>query len=351
MDLDRARAEFAPTTTYLNTASMGLPPRRTLDALDRAHAQWRDAVASPPDFDQPVARARAAYSRLVQVPTGWVAIGHQTSPLVGLVASAVPDGAEVLVAGGEFTSVSFPFLAQAGRGVVVREVPLAELASAIRPQTHLVAVAAVQSADGSLADLAAIGEACRLTGAWSLVDLTQAAGWLPVDATGFDVTVCSAYKWLLSPRGTAFMTVRPERWDDLVPHAAGWYAGDDPWDSIYGAPLRLAPDARRFDASPAWHAFVGTDASLSLLEEVGIARLHQHAVGLADRFRTGVGLPPGDSAIVSVGVDDEAPDLLARHRVQAAFRAGRLRLSFHVSNAPADADLAAAALQGHTIGP
>jgi len=32
-------------------------------------------------------------------------------------------------------------------------------------------------------------------------------------------------------------------------------AGDDPWSSIYGGPLRLASDARRFDVSPAGHAW------------------------------------------------------------------------------------------------
>jgi len=33
---------------------------------------------------------------------------------VGLIAAALPTGARVLVAEGEFTSVSFPFAAQAG---------------------------------------------------------------------------------------------------------------------------------------------------------------------------------------------------------------------------------------------
>lgn len=116
------------------------------------------------------------------MPSGWVAVGHQASPFVGLVAAAVPDGAEVLVAAGEFTSVTFPFLAQTGRGVTVREVPLTALADEVRESTYLVAVAAVQSADGSLSDLDAVAEAAARSGTRTLVDLTQAAGWLPVDA-------------------------------------------------------------------------------------------------------------------------------------------------------------------------
>ena len=77
----------------------------------------------------------------------------------------------------------------------------------------------------------------------TVLDATQACGWLPVDGGRFDVVVCAAYKWLLSPRGTAFMTVRPEVAERLMPHGAGWYAGDDPHASYYGPPLRLA--ARR----------------------------------------------------------------------------------------------------------
>ena len=105
----------------------------------------------------------------------------------------------------------------------------------------------MQSSDGTVADLDAIRWAARAHDAQMLVDLTQAAGWMPIDAGRFDITVCGGYKWLLAPRGTSFMTVTEEAAARLVPHAAGWYAGADRWDSIYGTPLRLASDARRFE--------------------------------------------------------------------------------------------------------
>ena len=41
-------------------------------------------------------------------------------------------------------------------------------------------------------------------------------------------------------------------------------------------------------------------AALALLEEVGIAAIHAHDVAMADRLRRGLGMPPGDSPIVSV---------------------------------------------------
>jgi selenocysteine lyase/cysteine desulfurase len=347
MDLEQARREFEPTVTYLNTATMGLPPRSALAALQLALDEWRDGVVDAPAYDATVARARGHFAALVGVPDSWVAVGHQASPFVGLVATSVPDGAEVLTVPREFTSVTFPFLAQAARGVRVREVEPGRLVDEITEETYLVAVSAVQSSDGRVADLEALADACATTGTRTLVDLTQAAGWLPVQADRFDWTVTAGYKWLLSPRGSAFLTVRPERLAETTPHAAGWYAGESPWDSIYGLPLRLASDARRLDVSPAWQVWVGTEAALELLVAVGAERLHAHSLGLANRFREGLGLTSGDSAIVSLATDDEVPALLAEHRIAAAGRAGRLRVSFHVSNDERDADLAARVLSGH----
>ncbi len=332
---------------YLGTATCGLPPRPTIAAMADVHDRWRRGRIAGPDFDEVVADARRLYGRLVHADPATIAIGHTVSPLVGLVAASLPDGAEVLVARGEFTSVSFPFLAHSARGVTVREAPLDEIADHVTDATSLVAVSAAQSADGRLADLDAVEAAGARHGAEVLVDLTQSAGWLDVDARRFAYTVCGGYKWLLSPRGTAFLTVRPDLLDALVPVHAGWYAGAAPWDSIYGLPLRLAPDARRFDVSPAWFAWVGTRASLGFLDGIGIQALHEHALECADAFAERAGLAAGPSAIRSIATDDEVAGILANADARATVRAGRLRLAFHVNNTVEESERLGDLLQGH----
>ncbi|MGI8535039.1 MAG: hypothetical protein ACR2K2_00805 [Mycobacteriales bacterium] len=171
-------------------------------------------------------------------------------------------------------------------------------------------------------------------------------GWLPIDAGRFAYTICGGYKWLLAPRGTAYLTVQADLLDDLVPHTAGWYAGRHPWDSIYGTPLRLAGDARRFDVSPAWHAWVGAAPALQLLTGVGTHTLHAHALALANQFRAGVNLPVGDSAIVSALADTRVAQLMDEAGVIGSVRANRLRLSFHISTSTRDVDRAANILSG-----
>jgi selenocysteine lyase/cysteine desulfurase len=344
LPVPRAQEEFSAEVVYLNTASLGLPPRRSLVAVQEALEQWRAGRANPPDYDEPLAQSRASYAAMVGVEPARVAVGTQVSVFAGLVAASLPPGAEVLVAAGEFTSMVFPFLAQEARGVRVREVELEQLAEAVTPRTTLVAVSAVQSADGRVADLDALTAASSTTGAKVLLDTTQAVGWLPVDAGRFAYTVCGGYKWLLAPRGTCFFTIQDGLEDGLLPHAAGWYAGASPWDSIYGGPLRLAEDARRFDLSPAWQSWVGQAPALELLTAIGTAALHEHALGLANRFRAALDLPAGNSAIVSLPLAVDAQARLRRAGVAASVRAGRLRLAFHLNNTMDDVDRVVAAL-------
>jgi selenocysteine lyase/cysteine desulfurase len=292
-----------------------------------------------------VHRARRLFADLVGVTPDRVTIGNQVSTFTGLVAAALPDGACVLAAQEDFTSILFPFLTHADRGVRVQTVPLDGLVEAIRPGVNLVAVSAVQSADGRLlpGGLDELSAAAAAHGCLTYVDATQAVGWLPFRADRLDFVSCAAYKWLLSPRGTAFGVVRPERLPMLRPLNAGWYAGTDPWTSIYGPPLRLAEDARRLDISPAWLAWAGTVPALELLGEVGIAVIHRYDLGLANALRDRLGLPAGDSAIVTVAVEGGLERLRAAG-ITGSVRAGAVRLSFHLHNTESDVDAVARGL-------
>jgi len=338
-----AQGLWEPVGTYLNTASFGLPPRPAWDALQVALDDWRTGRTSWEQWGESTEAARGSFARLAGVERSTIAVGATVSGLVGLVAASLPDGSQVLAPDIEFTSTLFPFLVQTDRGVTVRTVPAAELAGAIDKWTDVVAFSAVQMATGEVADLDAITEAARAHGALTLVDATQACGWLPLEGYGFDIVVAAGYKWLLSPRGTAYMSVAPDRLAEIVPAAAGWYAGEDVHASYFGGPLRLAADARRLDTSPAWHSWVGAAPALALLEEIGAEAIHAHDLALANRFRSGLGLEPGNSAIVFVDAPDAALRL-ERAGIRAAVRGGRVRTSWHLYNTGADVDRALEAL-------
>ncbi|MET0741489.1 MAG: aminotransferase class V-fold PLP-dependent enzyme [Candidatus Nanopelagicales bacterium] len=343
MDLVQARELWQPQPGWLNTASYGLPPTPGWEALQTALEQWRHGAEHWEVWDASVARARAAFARLVGVDPANVTIGSAVSQLLAPVAASLPDGARVVVPDIEYTSLVFPFQAHADRGVEVVSVPLEAMLDAIDERTTVVGVSVVHSSSGVVTDLALLVARARAVGAIVVVDATQAVGWLPVDAAAVDVLACAAYKWLMSPRGTAFMVTTPAVRQWLRPIAAGWYADADVTANYYGLPMVLAEDARRFDISPAWFSWVGCAPTLELIEEIGVEKIRDHDVALANRFRAGLGMTPSNSAIVSVSMPD-ASNRLERAGIRAAARAGSMRAAFHLYTTEDDVDDAVMAL-------
>ena len=159
---------------------------------------------------------------------------------------------------------------------------------------------AVQMSTGEVADLDAILAAAEAHDVLTVLDATQAAGWLPLEADRVDFLVAAGYKWLLSPRGTAWMTVAPERLDAIVPSQAGWYAGEDVYEAYIGPPLRLA--RRR---APPRHlprlVLVGRRPARAPAAQRDRGRGDPRAQRGAGQPLPGRdGLEPSDSAIVSV---------------------------------------------------
>ncbi len=324
--------DFAVPPGYLNTPSVGIPPAPVAEAVAESVERWRTGATRPGEFDPYVTRSRAGFARLLGVDAERVAIGASASQLVANVAAALPAGTRVLAAEGDFTSVTFPFAANPG--VTVTEVPLERLAG--RVEGHdVVAVSVVQSADGRIADLPALRAAAEAAGAAVLLDATQAVGWLPLDVAWADWVVAAGYKWLLSPRGSAWLYVRPDAHERTRPVAANWYAGEDPWTTVYGLPLRLAGDARAFDLSPVWLAQVGAAAALEYLDGVDLAQVRAHNTGLADALLEKLGLTPRGTAIVALDAD---PGRLASAGIAASVRGGRVRVGFHLYNTVDDVE-------------
>ncbi|KGJ77572.1 class V aminotransferase [Cryobacterium roopkundense] len=346
LSVAEARAQFAGARGYLAACTLGLPSAGTLAAMRADSESWARGEACAAEYGAVVERVRTSYAALVGVSPDTVAIGSQTSVIAGMVAASVPDGAEVLCVDGDFSSMVFPFLAQAYRGVTVRHVPLAQLADSVDANTWLVAFSLVQSATGAIADAGAIGAAARTHKTFTLCDTTQAAGWMPVDASAFDATICHSYKWLCAPRGVAFLTVAAAFGVLLRPVQAGWYAGEDVWASCYGPDMTLAADARRFDVSPAWPSWVGAEPALELFRRLDLAAVRDHSVRLADALGAGMGIEPQGQAILS-WPDPDGADLrrLGAAGLTASGRAGRARVAFHVWNDEEDVSLALAALR------
>ena len=198
--------EFGDPRGYLAVASIGIPPRRTVEALRADLDAWAAADRDPQGYDPVIARTRERYARLVGIDADRVAIGSADLGRGGARRRGRARRRRGALRRGRLLVDHLPVPAAAATSACApcrsRRSP-----TSITDETWLVVFSLVQSATGVVADVDAILEAADRHDALTFCDTTQAAGVLPVDASTFDFTACHTYKWLCSPRGVAFLTM------------------------------------------------------------------------------------------------------------------------------------------------
>jgi selenocysteine lyase/cysteine desulfurase len=336
---------------YVDSATFGLPPKPTVEALARALDEWQTGTASWEEDWEPAGElCRHEIAPMLGAPADEIALVPAVSVGIAPIAAALGPDDEVVVPDDEFDSLLLPLAALAERrGARVRRVPFRDVAGAVRPETTLVATSHVRSNGGGVQDLDSVAAAAKGAGARVVLDATHAAGVLPIDAAarGLDVVVAAAYKHLLCPRGVAFARIAPEAQRFYAPVSASWVSVEP--RRYYGSAVdKLAPDARRFDVSLAWHAWVGAVESLRFLNAIPAEERCSWCLSLASELAERVGVEPTGSSFLSVPVGvplDRLTRRLAEADVAAAIRAGEVRVSFHVYNTEADVDYVADVLR------
>ena len=346
--------------TYLNSASIGPLPERTIRALE-AFNRMRGAPHRLPDPDlfAIFAESRRLIARLLNASPDEIALATNTSYGLNLAALALPlePGDIVLVSDREFPANVYPWLHLRRRGIEVELAPVTAegwpdeaylLERTADPRVKVLAVSLVQFSNGYAVDLAALSRATRDSGTWLVVDAIQGLGQVAVDLerTPVDILSCGGQKWLLAPWGSGFTYVRRALIDLLVPPLAGWMAfeGTDDFTRLthYGTEFR--DTARRFETiTLPFQDFVGLNASLGLILEADPERIGAHARACQEPViewarRTGARITSPCGAHGSAILCVAAPDAAAAHArlrdagVYCSLREGSLRLSPHLFN-------------------
>jgi selenocysteine lyase/cysteine desulfurase len=345
----RALFHPAPGLTYLDTATYGLPPDPTTEAMRRAHAEWVDGTGRWVDWDKQSERARVAFGRLMNVAPARVALLPSVSVGMGVVSAALQPGDRVVAPAAEFRSVLYPLLVARDRGVDLVEVDdIERLVDAITPGTKLVAISLVQMQTGRVLPVRDIVDRAEAVGARVLLDATHGVPFVNLDDVidRVDYNLVHGYKHLLCPRGVSFMILREDHIGPLPPIVSSWRASDNPYTQFFGGPLQLADGAAQYDASLAWHAWVGAAESLELLVKWQAAGALEDPIALARRLADRLGIPWGGATLVCPRIDDpeRVRVALEEHRIKAAFRGTAIRFSTHVYNDEADIETAASAV-------
>ncbi len=351
---------------YLDTPSMGVPPRAAVRRMREELDRWARGQASFDAWERDGEACRRRFARGVGVGETEVALVHSVALPAAAVAEALAKrGGAVVAHVSEYRSLLLPFLARFGQDRV-RFVDGPYTASTFTPAighgVAAVVVSSVSSADGARPDMAAIVEASSAADAIVVVDATQSAGTVPlgVPTDSLGAMFAAGYKGLLGPRGTAYAYIRPDVGASpfVVPSPYGM--ADAAEKGAYGPPLQPMSDTRALDQSPAWLSWVGALPALEWLDSCPEPEREGHSTALAEMMRSGLmrlGLQPQatdwPSPLVSVDVarPQAANESLAAAGIRAAVRRGRLRFGFHRYNTTRDVSGALAVLASLSIHP
>ena len=303
LDVNALRArEFAWMNSgrniYLNTASTGPMPQSAVAVADK----WTRLRAQPQHIpltlmQDEVAKSRRQFGKLIGADEEEIALMPNTTYGLNLAARVLPlRPGVVLTFDGEFPSCVYPFMALSERGITLELVPKRDgipdedlLVKKIgRGDVVAVVVSWVQFANGFVADLERIGNACRAAGAFFIVDAIQGAGVVPIDVhkLPIDMFASGAQKWQLSPWGTGYVYVRKDLIESLEPHDVGWacMTVTSDYNRLTDYEYDFYKDARRFEViTVSYHDFAVSNASTGMLLELGVANTHAHIRSLIDR--------------------------------------------------------------------
>lgn len=234
--------------------------------------------------------------------------------------------------------------------------------NAIDSNTALVAMPHVHWADGTLFDVAAIGQRAREVDAVFVVDGTQSVGALPFDVTTIqpDALICAGYKWLLGPYSTGFAYYGP-RFTDGIPLEENWITrrNSEDFSGLVMYEEHYQPGAIRFD--------VGERSNFTLLPmllagvehllEWGVVNIQAYCQNLTaalldEAQNWGFQVPNADtraSHLFGIRVPDSLPlarlrESLAHHRVSVSLRGNAVRISPNAYNDVNDIEALRAAL-------
>lgn len=266
-------------------------------------------------------------------------------------------GDNVVTTNLEFPSVAYAWRNLQKQGVEIRMVPHknwivreADLLDAVDARTRVLAISHVSFYTGQALDIELLSMGLEGKNTLFAVDATHAAGVIDVPAAVTDLTVSSAYKWLLTTHGVAPCYVSERAENQITSTAFGWHnlvwaresAERDPDPEEQPMPDKLEP------GNPAMLVIMHLDHALGIILDIGIGRIQEHARDLSEQVSEGLSslgytlISPRERHARSGNTCFACKDgrdlvmRLTRHNVLCWGEFGRVRVSTHLYNSSAD---------------
>ena len=222
----------------------------------------------------------------------------------------------------------------------------------ITDDVQLVLATHVLSNTGQQLSISDIALAARKKNAYSVIDVAQSAGLIPIDFGEWhaDFVIGSCVKWLCGGPGAGFLWAASAISKDVEPIDVGWFSHADPFESDIHH-FRYANDASRFmGGTPSILPFVVASVGLEVLIKIGLEDIAAHNQKLINEL---ISLLPedcvqspidtelrGGTIIIDIKRDDKNRDELSRKFANANIacdrRANGFRFSPHIYNTSGD---------------
>jgi selenocysteine lyase/cysteine desulfurase len=366
LESQRHLFEIPEEISYLNCAYMSPQLKAVREAGEKAVARKsRPWEISPRDFFEDSETARGLFARVVGGDAEGVAIIPSVSYGMAVATANVPleAGQNVVVLAEQFPSNVYPWRELAKRKeAAVITVPRPRdhdwtnaTLEYVDERTAVVAVPNCHWTDGSLLDLARVGERAREVGAVLVVDATQSLGAHPLDVSEVrpDFLVSAAYKWLLGPYSLGFLYVA-EDYRSGTPVEHNWISreGSQDFARLVEYTDAYGPGARRYDVGERSN-FVLLPMAIAALRQIltwGVENVSEKVGKLthfieAEAKELGIEAVPARRRVkhmIGLGLGPEAPEdlavRLASDNVFVSVRGRSIRVSPHLYNTERDVE-------------
>jgi len=363
----RHKFELDDEVAYFNNAYMSPSLKSVTKAgIKAVKAKGKPNSIFAKDFFEPVDKLKKSFAKLIDCDNHErIAVIPSASYGISTVVNNIhlKEGDEIIVLQDQFPSNYYSWLKLANStGAKIKIVSKPEktnqigmawnaaVLDLINHNTAVVAMCHVHWADGTLFDLQAIRKKTNENNALLIIDGTQSVGALPFSIKTLqpDALICSGYKWLMGPYGTALAYFGPH-FDDGSPIEENWLNRDRSEDfaGLVNYVEKYKPFAHRY-SSGEHPNFVAIAMLLQAIEQINkwspeaiqeyckiISReaidslldlgCHIEPLPYRAHHLFGIGLPE------SIKLDD-LKNIFRQNNLYASIRGNYVRIALHVYN-------------------
>ncbi|MCX6561037.1 MAG: aminotransferase class V-fold PLP-dependent enzyme [Candidatus Aminicenantes bacterium] len=372
-DVIRDQFLLDPDWTYLNFGGLGSSPLPILNSL----YEWLRVEERAPSAGYDAKEWASVKTKLATL------LGPSCKPDdLGLISGAtegvnaivngltLKTGDEVITSTHEHVAVNSALLNRMQRdGIVIKLFEpdkvrglgnVDRIAALITPKTRLIIASHVTCTTGQRLPAKEISQLARAKGIWFALDGAQAPVCVPFDISdiGVDFYTCSTHKWLMGPKRTGFIYVRPGMIDAIRPLTVG--GGSSKGYDIFKREFTLQPTAQRFEYGTQNDAlFYAMGKACDFVQTIGLRRIFERAHGMAEAFYAGLRTIPGleilspeeeayRTCMVGFRMKSKTMNEISEQLGKDKIRArpvgegglNSIRISFFLCNKPSDVDLA-----------